>query len=481
MLLRTVTSMLLLTGTAQARFLPPFQLTAPGGANGDEFGYDIAMSGDTLIVGVRSDDVGANTDQGSARVFRRTGSVWILEATLTAPDGDSGDWFGYSVDIEGDTVLIGTAFDDVGTNSNQGSAYVFVRSDSTWTHQATLTAPDGTADDSFGNSVAIAGDAVVIGTPLDDVGTTINQGTVHIFRRSGTIWNHEATLLAPDGAESDWFGEYVAIADNTVVAGSRLDDIGANTDQGSAHVFVYAESTWTHQAQLTAPDGTVNDGFGYSVAIGGETIVVGADFDDVGMNSDQGSAGVFVRSDTSWSHQATLTAPEGAAGDRFGYSLAIEGATIVVGAPLDNVDDNAEEGSSRVFVRSGTNWTQQATLTAPDGMPDDLFGYCVAINGGEVVVGSPFDSVAMNVAQGSVWVYSSCPGDANGDNLIDAADLSVLLSNFGQNNGGAAIGDFNNDGTVNGADLSVLLASFGTTCSTERQSRTLSDQPARQH
>ena len=406
MLVRALIGVLVLSWSAQARFLPPQQLLDPLGAANDNFGWSVAIDGDTLVVGAPSDDVGANADQGSASVYRWTGTGWAFEATLTAPDGAANDSFGASVAIDGDTVVVGVAGDDVGANSNQGSTRVFVRSGSTWTQQATLTAPDGAAIDQFGWSVAIDGDTVVVGVNADDVGANSNQGSARVFVRSGSTWTQQAVLTAPDGAANDELGWFVAIDGGTVVVGARGDDVGANSNQGSARVFVRSGSTWTQQATLTAPDGATNDFPGGSVAIDRDTVVVGSANDDVGANGDQGSARIFVRSGSTWTQQATLAASDGAANDQFGWSVAIDGGTAVVGAYVDDVGANSNQGSARVFVRSGSTWAQQATLTAPDGAANDLFGSAVTIDGDMAVVGGWNDQVGATIGQGSARTFS---------------------------------------------------------------------------
>src|SRR5207247_2438966 len=172
------------------------------------------------------------------------------------------------------------------------------------TQQAQLTASDGAASDEFGWSVAISGDTVVVGAFLDDVVANGDQGSAYVFSRSGTTWTQQAKLTASDGAASDEFGCSVAISGDTVVVGAYLDNVGANTDQGSAYVFVRSGTIWTQQQKLTASDGAASDGFGYSLAISGDVVVVGAFGDDVGANADQGSAYVFVRNVTTWTQQA---------------------------------------------------------------------------------------------------------------------------------------------------------------------------------
>ncbi len=378
------------------------KLTASDGAAFDLFGFSVAISGDTVMVGALGDDVGSNNSQGSAYVFVRSGVSWTQQAQLTASDGATNDEFGVSVGISGDTVVVGALADDVGANAEQGSAYVFVRSGTTWTQQAQLTASDGAALDDFGVSVAVSGDTVVVGADDDEVGANARQGSAYVFVRSGTTWTQQQKLTASDGAAFDHFGFSVAISGDTVVVGAYVGNVGANTDQGSAYVFVRSGTTWTQQAQLTASDGAASDHFGVSIAISGDTVVVGADDDDVGANGEQGSAYVFV---CDYSEQFHATASDGAGSDQFGVSVAISVDTVVVGANLDDVGANATQGSAYVFVRSGVTWAQQAKLTASDGAALDQFGVSVALNGDTVVVGANLDDVGANASQGSAYVF----------------------------------------------------------------------------
>ena len=387
----------------------PVQLLHPSGAASDRFGQAVAIDGDTMIVGAPLDDVGANNDQGSAHIYRWTGSGWAFEATLTATGGAASDRFGVSVAISGNTALVGANGDNVGANTDQGSVYVFTRSGTTWTQQAQLTATGGAAGDIFGSSVAISGDTALVGAWLDDVGGSNNQGSASIFTRSGTTWTQQAQLTATGGAANDQFGYAVALSGDTALVGAYLDNVGANADQGSAYVFARSGSTWTQQAQLTAADGAASDWFGVAVAISGNTALVGAYLDNVGVNTDQGSAYVFTRSGTTWTQQAQLTATGGAFGDQFGVAVALSGDTALVGANSDDVGANGNQGSASVFTRSGSTWTQQAQLTASDGAASDGFGFAVALGGGAgdtALVGADLDDVGANTDQGSAWVYS---------------------------------------------------------------------------
>jgi hypothetical protein len=440
-------TLLITSHAAFAQRSTPVQVVHPAGAANDQFGYAVAVDGDTMIVGAFADDVGANADQGSAHVYRWTGSGWTFESTLTAADGAAGDSFGRAVAISGDTVIVGALGDDASANADQGSAYVFTRSGTTWTQQAKLIAANGAASDFLGIAVAISGDTAVVGASGDDVGANANQGSAYVFVRVGAAWSQQAQLTASNGAPSDSFGLNLALSGDTVIVGAYLDDVGANVDQGSAYVFTRAGTTWTQQTQLSAGDGAAIDNFGISVAVSGDTVVVGALSDDIGANVDQGSAYVFTRNATTWTQQAKITASDGAANDNFGARVALSDHTIVVGATGDDVGATSDQGSAYVYARSATTWTQQAQLTASDGATGDQFGISVVISGDTAVVGASTDDVGPNSNQGSAWVFSRI-----GSKWI-GPDLTLTAS------GGAANDQFGSSVAISG-DTAVVGAMF---------------------
>jgi hypothetical protein len=417
------------------------KLTASDGATNDMFGISAALSSgyltsDTALVGARHDDIGSNSDQGSVYVFTRSGTTWSQQAKLTASDGATDDMFGTSVDLSGDTALVGARYDDVGSNSDQGSAYVFTRSGTTWSQQQQLTAADGAATDMFGVSVALSGDTALVGAWSDDFGSNTSAGSASVFTLSGATWSQQAQLASSEGAVEDRFGWSVALSadGNTALVGARYDDVGSNSDQGSAYVFTRSGTTWSQQQQLTAADGAATDMFGVSVALSGDTALVGAYRADVDSNIDQGSAYVFTRSGTTWSQQAKLIASDGTMSDYFGWSVALsgDGDTALAGAYLGNVDANIDQGSAYIFTRSGTIWTQRAKLTASDGAAADQFGYAVALDDDAALVGVPGDDVdrgAAYVFTGSGATWSQRARLTASDRAVgDAFGWSVALS-----------------------------------------------------
>ncbi|MGB8342190.1 MAG: FG-GAP repeat protein [Chthoniobacterales bacterium] len=365
------------------------------------------------------------------------------QAYLKASNTDAGDLFGTSVAVSGDTVVVGApgeASNATGVNGDQsnnsalgaGAAYVFVRNGTTWTQQAYLKASNTDPGDTFGISVAISGDTVVVGAYLEASNATgVNgdqtdnhaglAGAAYVFVRNGTTWTQQAYLKASNTDAGDEFGISVAVSGDTVAIGAFFESsnaTGVNGDQadnsaglaGAAYVFVRNGTTWTQQAYLKASNTDPSDVFGFSVAVSGDTVVVGAENEDsnaTGINGDQtnnseanaGAAYVFVRNGTTWTQQAYLKASNTDASDLFGFSVAVSGDTVVIGTPFESSNatgvngDQANNsaifaGAAYVFVRNGTTWSQQAYLKASNTDPHDSFGVSVAVSSDTVVVGA---------------------------------------------------------------------------------------------
>jgi hypothetical protein len=424
--------------TSQEAKLKPIDATA-----GDSFGYSVALSGDTALVGAYGDDDGGSAS-GSAYVFVRSGTSWTLQAKLTAADAAADDNFGTSVSISGDSALVGAHQDDDGGDAS-GSAYVFARSGTSWAQQAKLTAADGAASDQFGVSVSVSGESAVVGAVFDDDAGN-SSGSAYVFARSGTSWTQQAKLTAADAAANDSFGYSVALEGDTAVVGAYWDDDTA-VNSGSAYVFVRSGTSWTQQAKLNAADAAADDRFGISVSLSGDSALVGAFMDDDGGEV-SGSAYVFARSGTSWAQQAKLIAADDAAYDYFGRSVSISGDTAIVGSHYDD-DWGTNCGGAYVFVRSGTNWTQQAKLTAADAAAEDLFGFLVSLSGDCALLGAPGDDDAGNfsgsayvfVRRGAIWTLEAkltaadaAPEDFFGGSVSLSGD-SALIGAIGDDDG----------------------------------------------
>ncbi len=333
------------------------------------------------------------------------------EAHLVASDAAADDFSGNSVAVSGDTAVVGAFVDDDPVRgANTGAAYVFVRNGSTWTEQQKLTASDAAAGDRFGSAVAIDGDTIAIGAIFADVGPEGNAGKVYVFTRSGSTWTQQQVLSASDFKSSNNLGASVAIDGDTIVSGANSYDLPGVLDAGAAYVFVRSGSTWTEQQKLTASVPIAFDRVGYSVAIDGDTIIAGAPSDPVqAVPGNAGSAYVFTRSGATWTEQQKLTASDGALFDRFGLAVGVSGDTALVGAPLSDTPLVANVGAAYVFTRTGPAWAQSQKLAHTDFDPeleaDDTFGNSVAVDGGALVVGSESDDTSLSTGTNRGFAY----------------------------------------------------------------------------
>jgi hypothetical protein len=297
--------------------------------------------------------------------------------------------------------------EEVTLEVDDGQAVYPVTVDPVFTQQARLVGNDGAIPgaDHFGYSVAVFSNTAVVGAPDDD-GTA---GAAYVFVRSGTIWTQQQKLTNPYPSAHDAFGRSVAIWGNTIVVGAPSEHMNGGA-LGLAFVFTRSGFTWNLKEELAASGGANGDLFGYSVAIDaytGGTILIGAPQDNVGGNAGQGSVWVFVRNNNAFLIQQKLTAAGGGAGDNFGWSVAVEAYTsgrAVVGAPHGG---SINQGVVYTFQRNNASWIQEIALAPADGARGDEFGHVVAINvtGNRMVVGAPFDDIGANMDQGSVYLY----------------------------------------------------------------------------
>ena len=323
---------------------------------------------------------------------------------LNASDPAGGDFFGASVSVSGDTAVIGVHFDD-DNGSASGSAYVFMRNGAgVWHEQQKLNTSDGAVDDFFGWSVSVSGDTAVIGALFDDDNGS-RSGSAYVFVRDGTgVWREQQKLNASDAAVDDFFGASVSVSGDSAVIGARGDDDNGSRS-GSAYVFVRdGTGVWREQQKLNASDAAEGDQFGFSASVSGDTAVIGADRNgDNGTNS--GSAYVFVRDGTGvWREQQKLNASDAAEGDQFGFSASVSGDTAVIGAVQDD-DSGSGSGSAYVFVRDGTGaWREQQKLNASDAAVNDVFGWSLSTSGDTAVIGAWGDD-DNGARSGSAYVF----------------------------------------------------------------------------
>jgi FG-GAP repeat len=374
------------------------ELTDSDGVPEDHFGLSIALSGTTALIGA----IGSNDGKGAVYAFTFNGSTWVQQQELTASDGAVTDDFGWSVALSGTTALVGAPHFD--GDSAPGAAYVFTFNGSLWVQQQKLTPSDAATDAYFGLAVALSGTTALVGEPYHTAGLNSLQGAAYVFTLNGDTWVQQKELTASDGAAYDAFGQSVALSGNTALIGAYGHTVGSNNAQGAAYVFTRNGTTWSQQPELTTSDGATEDLFGWSVALSDTTALIGAYGKTFGSNGAQGAAYVFTLNGSTWDQQQELTASDGAADDYFGYSVALSGTTALIGATSFMFDFESRQGAAYVFTFSGSTWGHQQKLTASDGAAGDDFGAAVALSGTTALVGAPYKTIGSNTDQGAVYV-----------------------------------------------------------------------------
>jgi hypothetical protein len=368
------------------------------------FGESVAVFGNRLVIGAPQDDTVARA-AGMAHIYDLSSSTPMVPMiSLCHPNPGSGYYFGTSVAICGTLVVVGAHGDDTGA-TDAGSAFVYdLNSNTPFAPVHTLRKPNPARTDNFGYSVAIFGTRVVVGAYVDDTGAT-NSGSVYVYELSGgTPTVPIVTLNNPNPQVSAHFGYSLAISGSRLVVGARSEDEGA-TDSGRAYVFDFDSSTPTLPVvTLNNPSPGVEDYFGHSVNISDTRVVVGAYRDNAWL-PDTGSAYVYdLKSSAPAVPVFTLSNPTADIGDQFGYSVAIQGQRVAVGANLDNAGA-MDSGGAFVYNLSGFTpdrhvYTPRKTSPAVG----DLFGSSVAVWGSKVIVGAPDDDTFMP-NRGYVYVF----------------------------------------------------------------------------
>lgn len=387
---------------------------APYSEFNDQFGNSVALSGNTLAVGAPLEDSSATgfngnaadntaSNSGAVFVFIRSAGVWSQQGYLKASNSESGDQFGGVIALSGDILAVGAVQEDSsakGVNSSQtsnsagasGAVYVFTRNGSAWSQQAYIKASNTDAGDQFGASVSLWVDTLAVGAINEDSAVRVidgddtdngksNSGAVFIFTRSDSVWSQQAYIKSSNSDANDQFGTVVSLSGDTLAVGVPLEDSsdkgigGSGNDNiiatsGAVYIFTRGSGIWSQQTYIKASNAQFEDNFGVSLALSGDTLAVGADFEDssdIGMNGDEalddaqesGAVYLFTRTGGIWSQYAYLKASNTEFDDRFGASVDLSGDTLAVGASLEDSDidgvggiesDNAALGSGAVYV-----------------------------------------------------------------------------------------------------------------------------------
>lgn len=384
-------------------------LASPDSHVSDFFGGNCDVDGDLLVVGAGGYDVVGEND-GTVFVFRRNCTSWELETQILSPNSEHSAGFAFP-SVSGNRIAIG-ASEESDTLDEQGRAYVFRFDGTGWIEEATLVAPDPSSNARFGGAIDLDGNRLIVGASGDDE-LAGNAGAAYIFEHDGQQWNLLQKIFASDGATEDHFGDAVALhGDFAIVGAWRHGD-----DEGAAYVFRCVNGLFIEDQKILPSNAATNREFGYSVAIDGDTALVGMRR-DIAL---EGTVYVFRRESGTWSEEAMLQASDGDNDDRrFGFRVALSGDVALVGAHFDDTPE-VDRGSAYLFVRDGTTWSELSKIV-PEGTDEgDRVGYDVALDGRIGIVGVSYDDVEFGT-DGSVRVVA-VGGDCDDDDVFDACEV----------------------------------------------------------
>ena len=423
---------------------------------GDYFGWSVSLDDDTLAVGTYRD----NSSRGAVYVFTRSGSNWSLEDEISSTDHNDNtgfggttlsdsDYFGYSASLDGNTLVVGAYGTDGDTScSSCGAGYLFTQTLGSTTWQLVKTVEEKpsklpVSGKKFGTAVAIDGDTLVVGAYEDNS----SRGAVYVFTRSGNTWSLQQEISSTSTVSgftsstlksNDYFGYSVALDNDTLAVGAYLDNASGCTDCGAVYIFTRSGSTWSLEDEISSTDHSDNTGFesdtlkysdhfGYSVALDGNTLAIGARYDSGNSNyyhNNYGAVYIFTRSGGTWSLEDEISSTDHSdntgfesdalgSSDYFGYSVALDGDTLAVGA----YGDSSSRGAVYVFTRSGTTWSLEDEISSTDHSDNtgftastlnnnDYFGYSVALSGNTLAVGAYGDDGSNCSNCGAVYIFT---------------------------------------------------------------------------
>lgn len=403
-----------------------------------EFGVEVAIDGDTVVIGVPMERVARQIQRGAVYVFVKRKGVWINQAKLLAADGYQRQQFGRRIAISGNTLVVGAPLTDVNGVKDQGAIYIFERSGDNWEKQVKKLAADGGKAHGLGMSVGVSGDTIIAGAPgeytaKDGIPATA-IGAAYVFTRIGDNWSEKAKLKEQGDKKGLYFGNQVAIDDKTAVITSATDALTPD------YVCVFSDSgTGWKQEERVPVEGSIGEkalAFGIlrNIALDGNTFIIGG----VYVGSEPASAvHVFVRDRDGWKEQAQLVEPEQPKVPPFGWGVDISGNLLVVGSPWNAGSQGAAFVYERFLDRDKWVWRLQNKVTAPDGKILDLFGTSAAISGKTIVVGSPGSDIKkVKWDEGAAYIFDSGEGMSATESAVSrTAARKVVLKLDAETNG----------------------------------------------
>lgn len=398
-------------------------------------GGSVSVSGGAMVIGAMV-QIESVPSFGAVYVYRREDDSWQEEAKLVSTNPAAEDGFGFSADVDGGTVIVGANFEESG-GLRVGAAYVFRRDGIGWHQEAKLSDPEAEVFDRFGSSVAVNGNVAVVGADGDDEFGN-GAGAVHVFRRSGSVWSRDIKLTAGDAASGDGFGRSVAICGQVIVVGAPWDDGDGGSRSGAAYVFRRTMAGWIEEAKLRPSLVDTGMEFGECVSIDGDVIAIGAPCGN-GAAASSGAAYIFRYMNGSWLEASKLVSADGQTSDQFGASVSIDRDTVLIGAIED--DGLRYQGGAAYLYRFANGvWNEEARIFASDAENHDGFGASVSIHGHLIAAGAPYRSET-DFASGIAYAYDIVR-DCNVNGIPDNCDIG---------------GDMNGSGDLDTGDIDTLV------------------------
>ncbi|MDD2656510.1 MAG: FG-GAP repeat protein, partial [Patescibacteria group bacterium] len=449
----------LVPGLTSASFVEQDQIIASNGVTNDCFGYSIGSDGNWAVVS----SVCKDSQKGAVYVYHWDGNSWTESQILTASDGVAGDYFGYSVAISGDYIIVGSPFGNDTVVSNSGAAYVYHWNGTVWTSEQKITASDLGNEDNFGTKVSISGDKVAISSPRNDNGADAmfgfplpDIGAVYSYRFDNGTWTHEQKITSSDQNSGDYerFGSGLSMSGDYLIVGS------SNT----AYSYHWNGTIWTNEQILTPVLTSAYDGFGREISIDGDYIIVGASHDDT-VTTDAGAVYMYYLNAGVWGDPQKITPFDGVIRDNFGWQVYLKGTTMGVSLYAEDEWSGQSSIVGETYIYnyniSNSSWEYQYKLTASDGTIGDQFGSGMTINGSNFLISASKGNNVNGTAAGTLYVFSS--------------NTAPTLSNLTATPATDGSGEVSIVSTVNDADnneLSIAYYYSPDTCSASLPSTT---------
>jgi hypothetical protein len=431
------------------------RVTPPDGVSGDTFGTSIAIDGSVMLVGAPNHDTDGYLS-GAVYCYQLQDGAWVFSQALVHPDLEAYDAFGSSIAMEGDMAVIGAPQGN-GAVADSGIVSTWFNIKGVWYHLDDLSPSDAEPGDRFGTAIDLDGNFLVVGCQLDDANGPAS-GSAYVFRRNQELWLQMGHLLPSGGQPYSWAGRSVAIDNGFAIVGAYVESVDEVPAAGAAWVFEHLDDdSWVERERLTADDPAAGDYFGFSLALEYPRLAIGSILND-GTQEDSGAVYLFEAPTWGFEQTQKLLPPDD--GGEFGYSIVMHGVDLHIGA-VYHPGEGAATGAVYRYRSASQGVSWEGKWLPQSGQDECFFGASLSTDGSRVAVGAPREH-GDEPMTGGAYVFpatSSCPGDLDGSLKVDVGDVLAILSAWGYCDDCAQ--DINMDGTVNVADLLIVLDQWG--------------------